>query len=168
MAKLNSLKDLLVEELKDLYNAESQLVKALPAMAEAASSDELKTAFTEHLEETKVHVERLEQIMESLGESPKGKKCKAMEGLVAEAKEMIEQDGVAAVRDAGLIASAQRVEHYEIAGYGCARTFASLLGLDDVADILQTTLDEEGDTDERLTQIAEELNVEAEDAAEAD
>lgn len=164
MAKLNSLKDLYIEELKDLFNAENQLVKALPAMAQAASDEGLKTAFQEHLEETKTHIERLEKIMEELDESPKGKKCKAMEGLVAEAKETIEMKGEPAVKDAALIAAAQRVEHYEIAGYGCVRTFATLLGFSDAAELLQTTLDEEGATDERLTDIAEELNVEADTA----
>lgn len=164
MAKLNTLKDLYIEELKDLYSAENQLIKALPAMAEAASDEGLKAAFEEHLEETKVHAERLEKIMEELDESPKGKKCKAMEGLVAEAKETISMQGEPAVKDAALIAAAQRVEHYEIAGYGCTRTFANLLGFSEAADLLQTTLDEEGATDERLTEIAEELNVEADTA----
>jgi ferritin-like metal-binding protein YciE len=164
MAKLNSLKDLFIEELKDLYNAEQQLTQALPAMAKAASSEELKTAFIDHLDETKVHIERLEKIFEELGESPKGKKCKAMEGLVAEGKDMIKEDAEAAVKDAGLIAAAQRVEHYEMAGYGCVRTFAALLGYADAAELLQTTLDEEGAADERLTDIAEELNIEAESA----
>jgi ferritin-like metal-binding protein YciE len=164
MSKLNSLKDLFVEELQDLYNAENQLLKALPKMVKAASDETLKEAFEEHLEQTKGHVERLDQVFEQLGESPKGKKCKAMEGLIAEAAELIKEDGEAAVKDAGLIASAQRVEHYEIAGYGCVRTFASLLGFEDAAELLQATLDEEGDTDERLTEIAQELNIEAETA----
>ena len=133
-------------------------------MAEAASDEGLKAAFEEHLEETKVHAERLEKIMEELDESPKGKKCKAMEGLVAEAKETISMQGEPAVKDAALIAAAQRVEHYEIADYGCTRTFANLLGFSEAADLLQTTLDEDGATDERLTEIAEELNVEADTA----
>lgn len=162
---LNSLHDLFVNELKDLYNAENQLLKALPKMAKAASSPDLKAAFTEHLAVTRKQVERLETIFTELGASPKGKKCKAMEGLVEEGKEVIEEDGDPAVKDAALIASAQRVEHYEIAGYGCVRTFAKLLGYEDAATLLQETLDEEGDADKKLTELAETvINVEAEDA----
>src|SRR5207247_2709363 len=133
--KLESLQDLLLHELKDLYSAETQIVKALPKMAKAASSEELRTAFEEHLEETKKQVERLEQIFERLGTSGRGKKCKGMEGLLEEGKEIIDEDGDDMVKDAALISAAQHVEHYEIAGYGCARTFASLLGPEESAEL---------------------------------
>jgi len=160
---LDSLHDLYVNELKDLYNAETQLVKALPKMAKAASNPDLKAAIEEHLEVTRGQVERLERVFEGLGVSPKGKKCKAMEGLIEEGKEVMEEDGEDAVIDAALIAAAQRVEHYEIAGYGCARTFAKLLGYDKAAQLLQETLDEEGEADKKLTELAETgINVEAE------
>jgi ferritin-like metal-binding protein YciE len=160
---LDSLHDLYVDELKDLYNAENQLVKALPKMAKAATNPDLKAAIEEHLEVTRGQVERLERIFKKLGVSPKGKKCKAMEGLIEEGKEVMEEDGQEAVIDAALIAAAQRVEHYEMAGYGCARTFAKLLGYDEAARLLQETLDEEGDADKKLTELAETgINVEAE------
>jgi ferritin-like metal-binding protein YciE len=162
---LDSLHDLYVNELKDLYNAENQLLKALPRMAKAATAPELKAAFTEHLEVTRKQVERLEQIFTELGVSPKGKKCKAMEGLVEEGKEVMEEDGDPSVIDAALIAAGQRVEHYEMAGYGCVRTFANLLGYEDAATLLQETLDEEGEADKKLTELAETvINVEAEEA----
>jgi ferritin-like metal-binding protein YciE len=162
---LDSLRDLYVNELRDLYNAENQLLKALPRMAKAASSPELKAAFTEHLEVTRGQVGRLEQVFTELGVSPKGKKCKAMEGLIEEGKEMMQEDGEAPVRDAALIAAAQRVEHYEIAGYGCVRTFAKLLGFAEAAKLLQQTLDEEGAADKKLTQLARSvINVKAESA----
>jgi len=165
--KLESLRELLVDELKDLYSAENQLVKALPKMAKAAASPELKAAFEEHLEETKGQVDRLVTIFEQLEGSPKGKKCKAMEGLVEEGSEFIDADGEDSVKDAALICAAQKVEHYEIASYGCARTFATLLGLDEVADLLQETLDEEGNADKKLTELAETvINVEAATAEE--
>ncbi|MFN0017657.1 MAG: ferritin-like domain-containing protein [Pirellulaceae bacterium] len=165
--KLNSLQELLVDELKDLYSAENQLLKALPKMAKAASHADLKAAFEDHLEETKGQVERLETIFEKLDGSPKGKKCKAMEGLIEEGSEVIEAEGEESVKDAALICAAQKVEHYEIAGYGCARTFAQLLGLDEVADLLQETLDEEGNADKKLTELAETaINVEASAAEE--
>jgi ferritin-like metal-binding protein YciE len=161
--KLKSLQDLYVSELKDLYSAENQLLKALPKMAKAASAPELKKAFATHLEETRGQVERLETIFEELEASPKGKKCKAMEGLVEEGSEMIEEDAEPAVKDAGLIAAAQKVEHYEMAGYGTVRTFAELLGYDKAAKLLQETLDEEAATDEKLTELANSvINVEAE------
>jgi len=160
--KLQSLQDLYIEELRDLYSAENQIVKALPKMAKSASTDELRTAFEEHLEETRTHVERLEQIFERLDAKPKGKKCKAMEGLLEEGKEMMEEDADPMVHDAALICAAQRVEHYEIAGYGCARTFAKILGDDEAAELLQETLNEEGAADHKLTEIAEStINVEA-------
>jgi ferritin-like metal-binding protein YciE len=162
---LDSLHDLYVDELKDLYSAENQLLKALPRMAKAATAPELKAAFTEHLEVTRTQVGRLEQIFEELGVSPKGKKCKAMEGLVEEGKEVMEEDGEPTVIDAALIAAAQRVEHYEMAGYGCVRTFANLLGYEDAAALLQETLDEEGEADKKLTELAESvINVEADEA----
>ena len=165
--KLESLRELLVDELKDLYSAENQLVKALPKMAKAAASPELKAAFEEHLEETKGQVDRLVTIFEQLEGSPKGKKCKAMEGLIEEGSEFIEAEGEDSVKDAALICAAQKVEHYEIASYGCARTFATLLGLDKIADLLQETLDEEGNVDKKLTELAETvINVEAATAEE--
>src|SRR6478752_2497581 len=166
--KESALKELYVDELKDLYSAESQLVKALPKMAKAATSPELKAGFEGHLKQTNEHVARLEQIFKTLGESPKGKHCKGMEGLIEEGKEMIEEDPGAEELDAGLIAAAQRVEHYEIAGYGCVRTYAKLLGNTSAMKLLQQTLDEEGETDKTLTKLAEAINVEAEDPGEDD
>lgn len=160
--KLNTLRDLFIEELKDLHNAETQLIKALHKMAKAASHEELTQAFAYHLGETEGQVERLDKIFASLGVSPKGKKCKAMEGLVAEGQEFIDEHADPSVKDAALIAAAQRVEHYEMAGYGCARTFARLLGEDEAADMLQETLDEERDANQKLTELAESIiNAEA-------
>jgi len=159
--ELASLQELFVNELKDLYSAENLIIKALPKMAKAASSEELRSAFEEHLEQTRGHVQRLEQIFERLDESPKGKKCKGMEGLIEEGKELLEEDASPEVLDAGLICAAQKVEHYEMAGYGCVRTFAQLLGDDEAANLLQQTLNEEGETDKKLTQLAEHINVEA-------
>jgi len=160
--KLQSLEDLLHHELKDLFSAENQLVKALPKMAKAATNAKLKAGFTEHLEQTKGHVERLEQIATKLNIKLPGHKCKAMEGLVEEGAELIHEDADDSVRDAGLIGAAQRVEHYEMAGYGTARTLASHLGHDDVADLLEQTLNEEKETDKKLTDLAESaVNVEA-------
>ena len=155
--RLDSLQKLYVEELKDLYSAEKQLLKALPKMAKAASSPALQGAFRDHLEQTKGQVERLERIFEALDKSPKGKKCKAMEGLVEEGAELIGEDADPDVLDAGLIAAAQKVEHYEIAGYGTVRTYAQLLGEDEAANLLQQTLDEEAETDKKLTELAEGL-----------
>ena len=162
--KENALKELYIDELRDIYNAENQLTKALPKMAKAATSDELRAGFEEHLEQTKGHVERLEQIFQELGEKPTGKKCKGMEGLVEEGDEMIKEaelEGEAL--DAGLISAAQRVEHYEIAAYGCVRTYANLLGESDAAELLEQTLKEEKETDQKLTKLAEKINVEAEE-----
>ena len=165
--KLDSLRTLWIEEMRDLYNAENQLLKALPKMAKKAATPELKEAFQSHLEETKTHVERLEEIFAKLGKKPSGKTCKAMKGLVEEGSEMMEEDGPESVIDAGLIAAAQRVEHYEMAGYGVVRTFASVLGEDDAQALLQETLDEEGAADEKLTEIAENfVNEDAEDEEE--
>jgi ferritin-like metal-binding protein YciE len=152
--KLDSLETLLVEELRDLYNAERQILKALPKMAKAASSPNLEKGFQEHLHQTQTQVERLDKIFTDLGKSPKGKKCEAMEGLLKEGAELLEADAEPPVLDAALIAAAQRVEHYEIAGYGCARTYAKLLGHDEATKLLQQTLDEEKRTDEKLTELA--------------
>lgn len=160
--KLKTLHDLYVDELKDLYNAENQLLKALPKMAKAASDPQLAQAFTDHLEETTGHVDRLEKIFKKLDASPKGKKCKAMEGLLEEGKDLMAEDADPSVMDAALIAAAQRVEHYEMAGYGCVRTYARLLGYEEAADLLQETLDEEGTADKKLTDLAETvINAEA-------
>jgi ferritin-like metal-binding protein YciE len=153
--KLDTLQKLYTDELRDLYNAENQLLKALPKMAKAVSSEELKDAFEKHLEQTKTHVERLEQVFEELDEKPKGKTCQAMKGLIEEGSEILEQDGDESVLDAGIIVAAQKVEHYEIAGYGSVRTFAHLLGKDKSAELLQTTLDEESETNEILNKLAE-------------
>jgi ferritin-like metal-binding protein YciE len=153
--KLNTLQDLYIDELRDLYNAENQLLKALPKMAKGASSSELKQAFEEHLEETKGHVERLEQIFDGLDENPKGKTCYAMKGLVEEGSEILDKDGEESVLDAGIIAAAQKVEHYEIASYGTVRTFADLLNQTEASKLLQETLDEEGEANEKLNDLAE-------------
>jgi len=152
--ELATLQDLYVHELKDIYSAEKQLIRALPKMAKAASNEQLKASFKQHLEETKEHAARLERLLEAHEESTRGPKCKGMEGLVEEGSEMIEEDADEEVRDAGLISAAQRVEHYEIAAYGCARTYAQLLGHKEDAQVLQTTLDEEGATDKKLTALA--------------
>jgi ferritin-like metal-binding protein YciE len=160
--KLEHLKDLYVEELKDIYSAETQLVKALPKMAKAAHSPQLQESFNLHLQQTKGHVERLEQIFEKLGEKPTGKTCKGMAGLITEGEEMMSEKGEPEVIDAGLISAAQRVEHYEIAAYGCARTYARMLGERDAEKILQQTLTEEEATDKKLTVLAESsINVQA-------
>jgi ferritin-like metal-binding protein YciE len=152
--KLNTLKDLYIHELKDLYSAEKQIIKALPKMAKAASNAELAAGFKEHLEQTKEHAVRLEKILASHDQTTRGPKCKGMEGVLEEGSEMIEEEADEEVRDAGLIAAAQRVEHYEMAGYGTARTYAELLGDKEGAKLLQTTLDEEGETDLKLTKLA--------------
>jgi len=160
--KLKTLHDLYVEELKDLYSAEHQILKALPKMATAASDAQLAQAFTDHLAQTEEQVARLEEIFSKLVVSPRGKTCKAMKGLLEEGKDILDEDADPAVKDAALIAAAQRVEHYEMAGYGCVRTFARLLGEDEAADLLQETLDEEGAADEALTTLAEAvINAEA-------
>jgi len=155
--KLDTLKTLYIDELRDLYNAENQLLKALPKMAKGASSEDLKDAFEKHLEQTKSHVERLEEVFQEIGEPPKGKTCKAMKGLIEEGSEILKEDGEESVIDAGIIVAAQKVEHYEIASYGSVRTFAQLLGKDRSAELLQTTLDEESETNETLNQLAEEI-----------
>ena len=154
--------------MRDLYNAENQLLKALPKMAKSAATPDLKKAFESHLKETKTHVDRLEKIFKKLGKKPGGKTCKAMKGLVEEGSEMMKEDGAEVVIDAGLIGAAQRVEHYEIAGYGVVRTFAGVLGEMDAQKLLQTTLDEEGAADKKLTKIAESfVNDEADQADDA-
>lgn len=160
--EMNPLEELLVDELKDLYSAENQIIKALPRMAKAATSPELRRAFERHLEETRRQVERLDQIGEELEVKMTGKKCKGMEGLIAEGRELIEEDLEEDALDAGLIGAAQKVEHYEIAAYGTARTHAEMLGFKKVAKLLQQTLNEEGATDKKLTQLAENvINYEA-------
>jgi ferritin-like metal-binding protein YciE len=158
-AKATTLKELFVEQLKDLYSAETQLIKALPLMAKAAFAPPLKQGFQLHLTETKEHARRLEKILRELGEKTGGKTCRAMEGLIKEGNEMISENASREVKDAGLIAAAQRVEHYEIAGYGCVRTYASLLGLREAARTLQTTLNEEAATDKKLTTASKKLNI---------
>jgi ferritin-like metal-binding protein YciE len=155
--KLDNLKKLYIEELRDLYSAENQLLKALPKMAKGAASTDLKQAFENHLEETEGHVERLKEIFEDLDESPKGKTCQAMKGLVEEGSEILEEEGEESVLDAGIIAAAQKVEHYEIASYGTVRTFAELLGEKEAVKLLQQTLDEEGAADEKLNELAEDI-----------
>ena len=152
--KLTTLDKLLEDQLKDIYNAESQLVKALPKLARAATADGLREAFTTHLEETRGQVERLNRVGELLGIKLTGKKCAAMEGLIEEGREVIESEGEPEVIDAALIAAAQKVEHYEISAYGSARTLAEHLGHDEVVDLLQETLDEEAAADEKLTAIS--------------
>lgn len=155
--KLDNLRKLFINELRDIYNAENQLVKALPKMAKGASSDELKQALEKHLAQTEGQVERLEAIFDGFDENPKGKTCVAMKGLVEEGSEILEEDGEESVLDAGIIAVAQKVEHYEIASYGTVRTFAELLGENRVAKLLQQTLDEESDTNEKLNELAQSI-----------
>lgn len=157
----NSLQELYVEQLRDIYNAENQLVKALPKMAKAAQSEALRQGFERHLDQTKGHVDRLEQIFSALDESPKGKKCAGMEGLLEEGEEVIKEQSSSDALDSGLIAAAQRVEHYEIAAYGTVRSFAELLGENDAVDLLQQTLDEEKETNDKLTEISKEANAQA-------
>jgi ferritin-like metal-binding protein YciE len=162
--KENALKELYIDELRDIYNAENQLTKALPKLSKASSSEELRAGFEEHLKQTKGHVDRLEQIFKQLGEKATGKKCKGMEGLIEEGKEMMEEEELEGeALDAGLISAAQRVEHYEIAAYGCVRNYANLLGETDAAKLLGQTLAEEKETDQKLTKLAEKINVEAEE-----
>jgi ferritin-like metal-binding protein YciE len=162
----DGLRELYIDELKDLYSAENQLVKALPKMAKAASSDELREGFEEHLEQTKGQVQRLEQIFEQLDENPKGKKCIGMEGLVKEGQEITDEDFEGAVLDAALIGAAQRVEHYEIAAYGTVRAFAETLGENEHVSLLEQTLEEEKQTDEKLNQLAEQINQQANEMGE--
>lgn len=155
--KLNTLNDLFMAELKDLYDAEHQITQALPKMAKAASTPELQQAFQQHLQQTQQHITRLEQVFDLCGERAERKTCKGMEGLIKEGQEMMKEGSPSAVLDAALISAAQKVEHYEIASYGTLRTFAKLLNMNEAAQLLQTTLDEESETDEKLTKIAERL-----------
>ena len=157
----DSLRELFIDQLKDIYDAEQRITKALPKMAQAADSEELASGFEEHLKETEEHVRRLEEVFEAIDESPSRKTCKAMVGLLEEGQDVIDEDGSPETKDAGLIAAAQKVEHYEMAVYGCLRTWAELLGEDEPVRLLQATLDEEGTTDKKLTEIAQSLNVEA-------
>ena len=167
MAEL-TLRELYVAELRDLFDAENRLVQALLKMAEASDSAELRNAFAEHLEQTKTHVDRLRQIFESMGEQPAGKKCAGMVGLLQEGDHLMDEDFANGVKDAALISAAQRVEHYEIAAYGCVKSWAGLLGESTAEDLLETTLEEEKETDEKLTELSESINAQAsEDAAAA-
>jgi ferritin-like metal-binding protein YciE len=152
---LDTLEKLYISELRDLYSVENQLLKALPKMAKGASSPELKDAFEKHLKQTKGHVERLEQLFKQLDESPKGKTCHGMKGLIEEGSEILKENGEDSVLDAGIIVAAQKVEHYEIASYGSVHTFAKLLGKDEAARLLQSTLEEESEANEVLNQLAE-------------
>jgi len=164
--KANRLMHLYIEELKDLYSAENQLVKAIPKMAKASTSEDLRAGFEGHLKQTKEHVVRLEKIFKALGEKPNGKKCKGMEGLIKEGAEMIEEDPAPEELDAGLISAAQRVEHYEMAGYGCVSAYAKLLGEDQALSLLRQTFEEEKETDEKLTELSGRINVEAAESEE--
>ena len=165
MAEMDSLRELYVDGLKDLWSAENQILKGLPRMIKAASHPQLKRAFTKHEAQTRMQVKRLERICKELGESPRGKKCVGMEGLIEEAKELLSEKPEPNVLDAGLISAAQHVEHYEMAGYGTARTWARLLGYENQAQLLQQTLDEEQATDLLLTDIAtSQINIDAEKA----
>jgi ferritin-like metal-binding protein YciE len=164
--QMESLQELLIEEMRDLYSAENQLLKAMPRMAKKASNPQLKKAFETHMKETEGQVQRLQKIFDKLGKKPTGKKCAAMEGLIEEGKEMMGEDMEDDVMDAALISVAQKVEHYEIASYGTVRTWAEQIGDEQTARLLQQTLDEEGKTDKLLTQLAEStINVEAAQAS---
>ncbi|HMC32170.1 MAG TPA: ferritin-like domain-containing protein [Candidatus Angelobacter sp.] len=161
--KLESLRELFIEELQDLYSAETQIIDALPKMVDQASSPDLKAGFTEHLEQTRQHVRRLDQIFDQLGDDVdrKDKTCKGMQGIIKDNKDLLKTSAEPEVLDAGMIAGAQRVEHYEIAGYGTVRTYAQLLGRNEWAQLLEQTLQEEKDTDKKLTQLAGHINLEA-------
>lgn len=158
---MEQLKQLYVDELRDILDAEKQLIKALPKMGEESSSEQLRSGFEEHLEQTKTHAQRIEQILEALGEAPKGKKCKGMQGLVAEGKQILGQDYEGALKDSAIISAAQRVEHYEIAAYGCVREYAQLLGENEAVSLLGKTLEEEIETDKKLTELAHTINLDA-------
>jgi ferritin-like metal-binding protein YciE len=162
---VGTMDELFVDELKDLYSAEKQITRALPKLVKAATSDDLRQAFQSHLEETNGHVARLEKAFEILGKSPKGKTCVGMKGVLEEGAEVLEDTDKGEVRDAGLISAAQRVEHYEMAGYGSARNFAKLLGQDEIAELLEETLEEEKAADKKLTSISVQVNAEAQAAA---
>jgi ferritin-like metal-binding protein YciE len=158
---VETMDELFVDELKDLYSAEKQITKALPKLARAATSEELRQAFLSHLEETNGHVSRLEKAFEILGKSPRGKTCVGMKGVLEEGAEVLEDTDKGEVRDAGLISAAQRVEHYEMAGYGSARDFATLLGMSEIAELLEETLEEEKAADKKLTSISKQVNADA-------
>jgi ferritin-like metal-binding protein YciE len=160
----NALMELYVDELRDLYDAENRLVKAIPKMAKEATSEKLRSGFEEHLEQTRGHVDRLKEIFDNLGEKPSGKKCAGMIGIIKEGQEIMEVDFEGETMDAALISAAQRVEHYEIAAYGCVRTWADLLGENEASALLEKTLEEEKETDEKLTQLSEEINVQAKES----
>jgi len=159
--KMQSLQDLLLDHLKDIYDAEHQIVEALPKMAQAASSSQVKKAFEEHLRQTEGQIQRLERVFEMMGKKAARKTCKGMKGVIQEGQEALEHDATPEVKDAGLIAAAQKVEHYEMAAYGTARTYSQLLEYHDAAQLLQETLDEEELTDKKLSQIASKVNLEA-------
>jgi len=163
--KVESIEDLFLDELKDLYSAEKQITKALPKLVKAASTQELSAAFDSHLQETRGHVERLEEIFQKLGKRGAGKTCEGMKGVLEEGSEVVQEIEKGPIRDAGLIAAAQRVEHYEIAGYGSVRSLAQLLGKTDIVELLEETLEEEKEADEKLTKISESVNQEAQTAA---
>jgi ferritin-like metal-binding protein YciE len=156
-----TLKTLYVDELRDLLDAENQLIKALPKMAESSTSDQLRSGFEHHLEQTRAHATRIEQILEALGEAPKGKKCKGMQGIVAEGKEILGEDYEGELMDSAIISAAQRVEHYEIAAYGSVREYAQLLGENEAVSLLSKTLEEEKETDQKLTELARTINQQA-------
>lgn len=158
---MENLKTLYINELRDLLDAEDQLIKAIPKMAEASTSGQLRSGFELHLEQTKGHAQRLTQILEALGEPAKGKKCKGMQGIVSEGKEILDEDYEGAVRDAGIISAAQRVEHYEIGAYGCVREYAQLLGQSEAVSLLEATLEEEKETDKKLTELSQSINQQA-------
>ncbi|HTZ46444.1 MAG TPA: ferritin-like domain-containing protein [Verrucomicrobiae bacterium] len=166
MMKENTLRELFLDELRDLYDAENRIVKALPKMVKAAESDELRSGFQQHLEQTKEHVERLKQIMTSMDEKATGKKCPGMVGILEEGEELMDEDYEGSVKDAALISAAQRVEHYEIAAYGCVHTWAQELGEKEAAQLLEKTLTEEKETDAKLTELAEQINASANNSEE--
>jgi ferritin-like metal-binding protein YciE len=168
MMKENTLRELFIDELRDLYDAENRLVKALPKMAKASTSDELRSGIEHHLEQTKEHVERLKEVLTSLDEKATGKKCPGMIGILQEGEEMLDEDYDGSVLDAAIISAAQRVEHYEIAAYGCVHTWAQELGEENAAELLEKTLNEEKETDAKLTELAEQINASANSEAEGE
>jgi ferritin-like metal-binding protein YciE len=161
MSKVKNFEELFIKELRDLFSAETQIIEALPKMADAAQSKDLKNAFTEHLEETRDQKKRLEKIFKELGKDPKGETCEAAKGLIKEGEEIMKEVEAGPLRDAGLIAAAQRVEHYEMAGYGAARNFAHILDKHDLEKLLDETLQEEGNADKKLMKLARSINKEA-------
>jgi ferritin-like metal-binding protein YciE len=168
MMKDNTLRELFIDELRDLYDAESRLVKALPKMAKASNSDELRSGIEHHLQQTKQHLERLKEVLTSLDEKPSGKKCPGMIGILQEGEELMDEDYDGSVMDAALISAAQRVEHYEIAAYGCVHTWAQELGEENAAELLEKTLNEEKETDAKLSELAEQINASANSEAESE